>query len=502
MGLEPRHRPGAEADAPGGVALLAPPGDAETRDAPAGGDIWTDEDEEALWAWRGCTLVPTNVTGRETVERALAQAPDLVLAAAVASLDLADLAPETRVDVVSVWERLAAWVNAQQQRALASVVAATEDIGLDGDMARHEVGVALRLSPGTAYDRVKRAQALTGRLAGTLGALERGAISPLQATAIAEAVERLDDQTAAAVEARVLGRASGQTVAETRRALRRAVIAADPAGATERAEQARAERTIYMTPLDDGMTELHAILTATDAQLVWRRLCARAEKEGRRLAAGGARSPGSDALRADALVAAVVRAAADPPADPPVDRPAERDGAVDEASTVDQPVPVDQWAPTQLRVTVDLPTLLGLADHPAELEGYGAIPPAMARALSGDAEWVRWTTDPQTGRLLDLGRRRYRPSRPLAAFVRARDAICVWPGCHRPSEQSDLDHTVDFADGGETTRRNLAPLCRQHHNAKTHGRWQYRRDPDGTGHLTSPLGKTYAIPPPWHAPDG
>ena len=110
-------------------------------------------DEEALWGARGFTLVPASETGRVTVRRALAAEPDPVFAGALAELDPATLDGETRVDLIRAWQRVAAWVDAQQQVALAAVVEATEDCGLTGDDARHEVGVALRLSPGSAYDK-------------------------------------------------------------------------------------------------------------------------------------------------------------------------------------------------------------------------------------------------------------------------------------------------------------------------------------------------------------
>jgi hypothetical protein len=132
------------------------------------------------------------------------------------------------------------------------VVAATGDAGLTGDDARHEVGVALRLSPGSAYDKVQRAAALTGRLTDTLAALGQGEICGPQASAIATMVERLDDQVTAAVQARVLATAPEQTLAEMKAALRRAVIAADPAGAAHRAEQARAGRTLSRDPSTTG----------------------------------------------------------------------------------------------------------------------------------------------------------------------------------------------------------------------------------------------------------
>ncbi len=49
----------------------------------------------------------------------------------------------------------------------------------------------------------------------------------------------------------------------------------------------------------------------------------------------------------------------------------------------------------QLQVTIDLPTLLGLADNPAELPGHGPLPPHLARELAADADWIWFTTDPQ-----------------------------------------------------------------------------------------------------------
>jgi len=46
--------------------------------------------------------------------------------------------------------------------------------------------------------------------------------------------------------------------------------------------------------------------------------------------------------------------------------------------------------------------------------------------------------------------------------------------------------------GGPTTAVNLGPLCRTHHNAKTHGRWRVQHDPDtDTLTWTSPLARTY-----------
>jgi hypothetical protein len=446
-------------------------------------------DEEAFWEQRGATLVPAAETGRRLVAKALAAEPDPVLAGALAGLDPDTLDGETRVDLIRAWQRMAAWVDAQQQVALAAVVAATEDCGLTGDDARHEVGVALRLSPGSAYDKVQQAAALTGRLTDTLAALGRGQISGLQATTITKMLTNLDDTVAAAVQAAVLATAPEQTLAQMKSTLREAIIAADPAGAAARAETAKAGRGLTKNPADDAMAELHALLPATDAELVWAELTARAHTEQNRLKHEGLDQPGIDALRADALVDAVLN--------PPSTAPGTGTSDDDAATGQGDPRSTGGSARVQLRVTIDLPTLLGLANNPAELAGHGPIPPQLARELAGDADWIRFTTDPQTGELLDLAPRRYRPSRRLAAFIRARQPQCTWPGCNQPSERCDIDHSHDFAKGGPTCRCNLGPFCRQHHNAKTHGRWQYRRHPDGSGTLTSPLRKTYTLKPPW-----
>ena len=77
-------------------------------------------------------------------------------------------------------------------------------------------------------------------------------------------------------------------------------------------------------------------------------------------------------------------------------------------------------------------------------------------------------------------------------FIRARDQRCGFPGCHQPADRSELDHVIDFRPHGRPLRINLGPLCRQHHNAKTHGAWHLDFDPvTGTRTWTSPLGHTY-----------
>ncbi|NKY23210.1 hypothetical protein, partial [Cellulomonas denverensis] len=101
---------------------------------------------------------------------------------------------------------------------------------------------------------------------------------------------------------------------------------------------------------------------------------------------------------------------------------------------------------TTVHVTVALTTLLGLDELPGDLHGIGPVDADQARqaAFAAGATWRRLVTDPQTGAVLDVGRRRYRPPDPLAAHVRARDRRCARPGCDVPATRCDLDHTIEF----------------------------------------------------------
>jgi hypothetical protein len=93
------------------------------------------------------------------------------------------------------------------------------------------------------------------------------------------------------------------------------------------------------------------------------------------------------------------------------------------------------------------------------------------------------------------------PTQPMSDLVRLRDPVCVFPGCKKPSRKCDLDHIEPYVppdDGGppgQTHPDNLAPLCRHHHRVKTHGRWRYRRLPDGGYRWTTPTGRIIDVPP-------
>ena len=99
--------------------------------------------------------------------------------------------------------------------------------------APDEIGVALRLSRGSACARIGMARRLLATLPDTHALWESGLIHTSKARAIDDATVVLPDEHAAKVEAQVLPKAPEQTLAQLKAALARAIIAADPEGAED-----------------------------------------------------------------------------------------------------------------------------------------------------------------------------------------------------------------------------------------------------------------------------
>jgi hypothetical protein len=169
------------------------------------------------------------------------------------------------------------------------------------------------------------------------------------------------------------------------------VIKADPGGAEERRRRAKERRRVELRPVEDGMAEVRLTLPAELAEAIHQRLTALAR---RAACADDPRTLGQ--IRADVAAALLLGADA-----------GDGDG--------------DGGVQVEVHVTVPATTLLGLADDPGELEGYGPIPADLARELAENATWRRIVTDPVDGTVLDVGLRRY-PSAGLARHVRERDS--------------------------------------------------------------------------------
>ena len=393
------------------------------------------------------------------------------------------LPAEERVELVELIEGAKARLEAAQVRAVEAVAASYEAMGMLASETRHEVGAALRLSPVTAADRVQVAVDLVRRFPRTLALLEAGTIPYASAAHLARGVDDLADASAALVEDRVLVRLPRLTPAEARRAVADAVVRVDPAAAKQRADRKRADRRIERVPDRDGCTGWFLPMTVGDEGLAWARATELAKKVRAARQAAGLDDPGLDALRVDVVVDLILGTEPDDAAEPTGEAAC---GRLARCSC---------GGKQTAAVVIDLPTLLRMADHPGEVPGYGTVPAEVARDMAADRNLVRWLVAPDTGDLLDVGAEVYEPSPRLQRFIRARDQRCSFPGCGRSAVPSDLDHVRNFGPApgdGKTVRANLGPLCRQHHNAKTHGLWHLDRDPvSGRRTWTSPLGRTY-----------
>ena len=466
----------------------------------------------------------------ESVAEILAVVPPCGDAAVPAEHTAADprvLTDAELLDTIVGFERLARWVHGNRARLISEFAhrrpgdepeAATAPTAAAGSRwAPDELGLALGVGRLNAKALLAESVTLTHVLPDTLTALHDGLIEPGKARALTELLAVLTPEQARQVEARVLPKAGGQTWAQFRAGLRRAVLRVDPDGANQRHAAARTDRRVVITPDQDGMSTLWALLSATDAAAGWQMLT--------RLAHGlGPDDPRPlDARRADLLVDLITGRLTltnpnpDPDPDPDSDDTDSDDTATDtatatatdtedlddvvdldninqsrgseaDAGTGDRVADTDQvegaagtgatkTGPRRparchcasgvarrggrgdgkplVQIVVGLDTLNGAHDLPAELVGYGPIPSDLAREAAADAVWKRLVTDPVSGALLDHGRRVYRPPAALDDFVKARDLTCRFPTCNRRAIDSDLDHLQPWADGGTTDPANL-----------------------------------------------
>ena len=153
----------------------------------------------------------------------------------------------------------------------------------------------------------------------------------------------------------------------------------------------------------------------------------------------------------------------------------------------------EQGGQIVIHLLAEAQTVTAGGDAPALLPGYGAIPPETVRALAARARLRPVINGRELG-----AEPHYRPSAALAEFVRCRELTCRFPGCDRPAEVADIDHTVPYPLG-PTHPSNLKLLCRLHHLLKTFyagpGGWADRQLPDGRVIWTSPSGRTYTTKP-------
>lgn len=129
-----------------------------------------------------------------------------------------------------------------------------------------------------------------------------------------------------------------------------------------------------------------------------------------------------------------------------------------------------------------------------ELVGYGPISSLVAQELLEHSRNITRVGVNASGHVLSIDR--YKPSKAMKRFLKARDRRCRFPGCARPPVNCDIDHTVDWQHDGLTATNNLEHLCRNHHTLKHHTDWRPVQDATGTLEWTSPAGRLHVDRPP------
>ncbi len=468
----------------------------------------------------------------QLVSRLLAAAPGIETLTSLSAINPFDLPAAARIDYLSALERQISWLQAMMQRAIVAVAgeegSKSEDMftGVD-DAEREDVATALRMSTGTAQIRIDVARTLVNHLPNVCSALAMGEISPAHATVIArESASAIRDGMGPAhiysIEQSALAYAEFHTPTQVANKVRTTIAKLAPEPFEEIAERARDTRRVSCFREVDGLSTIVAILPAEDAQIVMKAIenfiHAQVANESITLNAHGVNGAGlvngADAINGAGVVNGAgvggsngsngVSSSSESANDSEVQPGQHRSMDMKRADALTS---IAAWSlqqstvdvklhrrPVTVNVTIDLPTLLGLAENPGQLAGYGAIPASVARALASDGKWQRFITDPQTGTLLDFGRESYEPPQALVDFLIARDRTCRFPGCRQSAARADLDHAKSWESGGETSAANLGALCRRHHRLKTHGGWKLKSHSDGACTWTSPLGKIYEVP--------
>ena len=374
---------------------------------------------------------------------------------------------------------------ARAARALASPAASPQD-RTAGEMSLvAELACVLTVSERTAGALLSESQALTAALPLTLAALGAGTISWQHARIMVDETAGLDPEGTAGLEAHFLdpdapnparGCPAGELVASRFRAKARAWRERHHRESIEeRHAKSAADRRVDFLPDRDGMAWLSAYLPADTAAGIWERSTAAA-----RALQGPGEARTLTQLRADVTATWLLTSGTG-------------DGTCAGGSR--QPrvggcggVPSPR---AQVLVTVPVLSLLGATGEPAVLDGYGPIPPSMARRLIADGagSFYRVLTDPRDGAPLEIGRSSYRLTKAQRHFLRLRDGRCPFPGCGNHSLDNEADHLLAWAEGGTTGISNLGQPCPKHHRLKHGSAW-------------TPTGASKDHPPGWTSPTG
>jgi hypothetical protein len=129
----------------------------------------------------------------------------------------------------------------------------------------------------------------------------------------------------------------------------------------------------------------------------------------------------------------------------------------------------------------------------SELEDGTRVSAETSRRVACDSGLVK-IAHAADGSVVAAGRRTRTVPPAVRRALEARDRGCRFPGCGL--RFTDAHHVKHWADGGETSLRNLVLLCRRHHRAVHEGGVRVCIDADGQVVFFTPRGKTLLGAPP------
>ena len=350
-----------------------------------------------------------------------------------------------RLESAATARKFAAAAQLYQRRLAEQDAEDREQWCIDGwEQVAAEVAAAQGISRGRAAGQLRYGLALAERLP-KLGALF--ASGDVDFRVISAAVFRTELMTDDNAVTRLDGWLARNASRWSRRSHRKIVEILDywiqklePA-AVRMARETEESRHIDIAPLHSGMAEIWGDVRAPDAVAFDRRL----DELAATVCPADPRTKVQ--RRADALSALAARATAMPRACGSPDCPATKQDA-----TVGEVV---------IHVRAEAGTVCGASTAPGYVPGFGGLSAAAVQQLARSAK-LRPVVHPKDS----APEPRYRPSAALADFVRCRDLTCRFPGCDRPAEHVDIDHTVPWPLG-PTHPSNLKLLCRIHHHTTT-----------------------------------
>jgi hypothetical protein len=395
----------------------------------------------------------------------LVPGPELV--AALAGVDRDRLDGHDRATLLELRSRLRSWIDAEFYADIQSVSEAVGELYGPSEVEEvfettsSEVRAALTLTRRAAEVHVDLAFQLGERLPPVWAALSIGSIDLPRARVICDQTIHLPRETAQKVADMALLTAPGLTTGQLRAHIQRLDISIDPASARDRYERKLEERRVVVEAGGDGTANLHGLhLPAADANAAMRRIdrLARAAKT-----KGDPRT--IDQIRADVLLDLLAGR--------------RHHGNGDERGVVD--------------IRVDLTTLAGLDDKPAQIPGWGPVIADIARKISREQDESEWriTITDEDGQPMGVTTTRRRPTTAQRRQVEARNPTCVFPGCRMPAGQSDLDHEHLWSETHRTSTSHLEPLCRHDHINRHQRHWRLRQIRPGVYEWVSPLGHRY-----------